>query len=170
MKEIMKQEEKKLISILSLLVVISIIILIITIALPRLKRTEKEVAKQQVDKMKENYATNATDFGDISANGDGSVTASLSSDGVLRISGKGNMKNYTGSSDVPWYSVRTTIKSVVIESGVTSIGSSAFYYCSSLTQIEIPSGVTSIGSDAFENCYRNAADCHKYAVYKRLVS
>ena len=36
--------------------------------------------------------------------------------------------------------------------GVTSIGSSAFYGCTSLTSIKIPSGVTSIGSSAFVRC------------------
>ena len=32
---------------------------------------------------------------------------------------------------------------------VTSIGNSAFYYCSSLTSVNIPEGVTSIGGSAF---------------------
>ena len=35
---------------------------------------------------------------------------------------------------------------------VTSIGSNAFYYCSSLTSITIPNSVTSIGEVAFYNC------------------
>ena len=35
---------------------------------------------------------------------------------------------------------------------VTSIGDSAFFYCSSLTSIEIPSSVTSIGDYAFSYC------------------
>ncbi len=35
---------------------------------------------------------------------------------------------------------------------VTSIGSWAFYYCSSLTSITIPNSVTSIGADAFSCC------------------
>jgi len=39
-----------------------------------------------------------------------------------------------------------------IPSGVTSIGSDAFYYCYGLTSITIPSGVTSIGWYAFSGC------------------
>ena len=35
---------------------------------------------------------------------------------------------------------------------VTSIGDSAFYYCTDVTSINIPSSVTSIGSLAFYNC------------------
>ena len=38
-----------------------------------------------------------------------------------------------------------TLTSIEIPSSVTSIGSSAFYNCSSLTSIVIPSSVTSIG-------------------------
>ena len=41
---------------------------------------------------------------------------------------------------------------VVIPGGVTSIGSSAFSKCSTVTSVTIPSGVTSIGSSAFHNC------------------
>ena len=44
------------------------------------------------------------------------------------------------------------MSSIVIPDGVTSIGSSAFYYCSSLSSIVIPDSVTSIGSSAFYNC------------------
>ena len=38
--------------------------------------------------------------------------------------------------------------------GLTSIGSNAFYNCSNLTSISIPNTVTSIGSVVFGNCYR----------------
>ena len=45
---------------------------------------------------------------------------------------------------------------------MTSIGSYAFYYCTSLTSVTIGSGVTSIGSDAFENC-SSLTDVYCYA-------
>ncbi len=41
---------------------------------------------------------------------------------------------------------------VVIADSVTSIGSYAFYYCTSLTSVTIPDSVTSIGGRAFYNC------------------
>ena len=44
------------------------------------------------------------------------------------------------------------LTSVEIPSSVTSIGTSAFYGCSGLTSVEIPSSVTSIGSYAFSGC------------------
>ena len=42
--------------------------------------------------------------------------------------------------------------SITIPNSVTSIGSSAFYYCTGLTSITIPNSVTSIGDRAFSSC------------------
>ena len=42
--------------------------------------------------------------------------------------------------------------SITIPNSVTSIGSSAFSYCSGLTSVSIPNSVTSIGSSAFYDC------------------
>lgn len=74
--------------------------------------------------------------------------------GVLTISGTGAMTNYSSSSSsrAPWYDYRSSIKSVVIEEGVTSIGNYAFNACSGLTSVTIPNSVTSIGSSAFYGC------------------
>lgn len=52
----------------------------------------------------------------------------------------------------PWYNNSSSIKSVVIKNGVTSIGDSAFSRCSNLTNITIPNSVTSIEEFAFSYC------------------
>ena len=72
------------------------------------------------------------------------------SNGVLTISGTGNMYNYDWG-DSPWYSNRN-IHTVIINDGVTSIGNFAFPFCYSLTSVTIPNSVTSIGSSAFSYC------------------
>ncbi len=46
----------------------------------------------------------------------------------------------------------SSLTSVTIPNSVTSIGYQAFYYCSSLTDITIPNSVTSIGDYAFRDC------------------
>ena len=45
-----------------------------------------------------------------------------------------------------------TLKEVIMENGVTSIGDGAFYYCSSLTDIVIPESITKINNEMFRNC------------------
>ena len=54
--------------------------------------------------------------------------------------------------DVPWFNDRSKINKVVIEYGVTSIGSRVFHLCLRLTSITIPNSVTSIRDYAFKNC------------------
>ena len=75
----------------------------------------------------------------------------LDSNGILVINGTGDMTNYS-YDPAPWDSQSSSIKSVVISDGVTSIGDWAFFNCSSLTSVTIPDSITSIGSWAFAGC------------------
>jgi hypothetical protein len=79
----------------------------------------------------------------------GTVTAWLYSNSTLTITGTGAMEDYGCGNCVPWDVTRASISEVIIENGVTSIGSYAFSYNIALTSIAIPSSVTAIGWGAF---------------------
>ena len=71
--------------------------------------------------------------------------------GAMVISGTGPMKNYKYWEN-PFLN-NEDIKTVTIESGVTSIGSYVFSHVKNMTSIVIPKSVTSIGKGAFFRCF-----------------
>ena len=72
-------------------------------------------------------------------------------DGTLTVSGTGEMTNYSSQFDTPW-ARNETITAIVVEDGVTSIGSNAFCSVYTAKSISIPEGITKIGNDAFSGC------------------
>ena len=76
----------------------------------------------------------------------------LTDEGVLTITGTGEMQDWHKSKPSPWHADKS-VKQVIIGDGVTTIGSSAFSDCDSLTSVTIPNSVTTIGSGAFEFCF-----------------
>ncbi|MDE6707824.1 MAG: leucine-rich repeat domain-containing protein [Oscillospiraceae bacterium] len=70
------------------------------------------------------------------------------STGTLTISGTGAMEDWYYTSP-GWYNLCETIKKVIIEDGVTTIGVGAFWECSALESIIIPDSVTRIESGTF---------------------
>ena len=72
-------------------------------------------------------------------------------DGTLTVSGTGEMTNYSSRFDTPW-ARNETITAIVVEDGVTSIGSNAFCSVYTAKSISIPEGITKIGNDAFSGC------------------
>ncbi len=70
---------------------------------------------------------------------------------TLTISGTGDMADFYSDS-APWNSIKSSITTVVIESGITRIGDYAFYEFTNLSNLSIASTVTTIGSNAFRNC------------------
>lgn len=105
-----------------------------------------------------------------------SVTWALK-DGTLTISGTGEMADYEGKSGIPWYKYANDITSIIVENGVTKIGSMAFQdcvnaaavsipasvkvigkysfaHCGALESVVVPEGVETLGDHAFDNCYK----------------
>lgn len=79
----------------------------------------------------------------------------LSGDGILTIGGTGALlsyDNFNATLPSPWYSQRTSVKTIVIQPGVTGIGFEAFYGCSNVVSVQIPDTVTHIDAFAFEQC------------------
>ena len=86
---------------------------------------------------------------------DSSVRWILTSDGTMTISGTGAMAIWE-AEEYPWLELRDQIRSVVIRTGVTTVGSYAFSSCNNLEMVEFPNTLTTIGEEAF--MYANLRD------------
>ena len=77
----------------------------------------------------------------------------LTDDGVMTFWGEGNMKNYGFGGVRPWQDHAGRITKVVIEEGVTAVGSGAFMDMTSLESVTLPQkGLNRIGEGAFYGC------------------
>lgn len=81
----------------------------------------------------------------------GGQTWTLDGNGTLTISGTGEMKERQ-ETDYPWDLQREAVKKLVIQDGVTNIGSYAFHDCHALAEVTIPQSVMKIASYAFDEC------------------
>ncbi len=92
-------------------------------------------------------------FYENSMNGECGDNAKWSfSDGTLNISGTGSISAYSTLTPAPWSEFADEISSVVIEEGITEIGSYAFYNMPSITSLSLPESLEKIGLTAFSNC------------------
>ena len=99
-----------------------------------------------------NYEIKKEEEWDISENGDGSVIAEWTlEDRTLRISGEGKMKEYAPGNE-KYEKYENLVKEIIIEDGVTNIGSYAFSDFINLESVTIPKSVTIIGWGAFDQC------------------
>lgn len=79
--------------------------------------------------------------------------------GILEIRGNGRMKDFDFDieyddcvTDIPWYSFRDAIRTVVVN-GAVNITDNAFRDCTSLESVSLPEqNLTTIGRNAFRNC------------------
>lgn len=80
------------------------------------------------------------------------LTWKLSLDtGILTISGEGNMMDGTKIA-MPWDGYADQISKVILEEGVTSIGSYAFDQIEGITAVTLPESLTTVGKYAFFGC------------------
>jgi hypothetical protein len=72
----------------------------------------------------------------------------------FEVTGNGAMENYDSVGNIKRDYERyiNEIKTVVIDDGITSIGSNAFYSCKSLESIQFPNTLNRIGDNAFRDC------------------
>lgn len=98
--------------------------------------------------------TNVVDAETVIASGKcgDNATWTLNDEGLVTVSGTGDMYNYSNMLDESPWRANYTINEVLIEEGITSIGRFSFYLCKGLNSISIPSTVASIGSRAFYSC------------------
>jgi len=86
------------------------------------------------------------------------VTATYEeSTNTLIIQGDGQMIDYSRDQKAPWNITgnpyqKTDIQSIIIEDGVTYIGSEAFSGCTDLYSVTFGKDIKSVGSGAFNNC------------------
>ena len=103
------------------------------------------------------------------------ISWTLDSNGLLTLSGSGEIPRCSMESDIPWFKYYEDITAAVVEDGITNIGyycfykcyqmesvsipdsvtaiePYAFYWCRSLTELVLPQNVKSIGMQAFYNC------------------
>ena len=73
-------------------------------------------------------------------------------DGILTISGTGEMYDYSSADPAPWSAKNSDICEITVGDGVTSIGDNAFHSCKELSMVTFMGGLTRIGSGAFAGC------------------
>lgn len=78
----------------------------------------------------------------------GALTWELTKDGLMTISGAGEMPY----GDIPWADYKDKMKTLVVEEGVTTIGVGAFEDCTALSSVTLPQTLSRILYNAFSNC------------------
>lgn len=83
---------------------------------------------------------------DISLNKDNSLLATSiksNTDYILKITGKGESRDFSRKENVPWYAISKKIKEVKLEEGITSLGNYLFYSLG-VSEIILPKTVNKI--------------------------
>ena len=129
--------------------------------------TEETFPQDEVSEIEENDAASVVKSGSCGPH----ATYSLTSDGVLTVSGSGKMDIYEKSTDRPWNSLTDKIKKIVIKGDIEEVGGfqnclyattldlseatnlkviySSGFYNNGFYSVYLPGTITNIGKDAF---------------------
>lgn len=72
--------------------------------------------------------------------------------GILTLSGTGATYNYNSSKNCPWFEYKDSITSIIVEEGITVLGSQLFRNSINLSSVQLPDSLKEIGSNAFIAC------------------
>jgi len=145
--------ERKLFIIIAIFFILSNCILITTYATEETEKAKNDETVTAQATVGTKYQIKDEETWDISKNGKKNVIAKWTlKDKTLRISGKGDMKDwdyYETEKKNDWHETQyqNIIEKVIIENGVTNIGYAAFEECINLKTIIIPESVVFIGSN-----------------------
>ncbi len=96
------------------------------------------------------YAFAAATVASGTCGADGSnVSWELDSDGVLTFSGEGATQDYSGPSLSPIYYYKDDVKKIVVNDGVTRLGTYVCFMFTEVTEVSLPESLVSIGENVF---------------------
>ena len=96
--------------------------------------------------------------------------------GVLTISGTGEMPEEDSQYSYPWSDLMDSVKEVVIEEGVTTVSSNAFYEFENIRKVTTKGNMDYIGDNAFYRCTSleevdlSVIDTFKYGAFNGCYS
>ena len=81
------------------------------------------------------------------------VTWTLDDQGTLTLDGTGATTTvYYAKTDQPWYNYESQITNVVVNEGITDLGSGIFLNMNNITSVSLPASLTDIADYAFQRC------------------
>ena len=120
------------------------------------EKPEEVVEKSTLELRDQETITNGNLIATGNCGKDGNnLTWTVYDDGVLEISGSGEMADYSQYS-TPWKHLRNQISEIIVCDGVTRIGDYAFYELESCTKLTAAESLTSVGNGAFTYCHINS--------------
>lgn len=88
--------------------------------------------------------------------------------------GDGAMYDFTGSNlgsqKPPWLDKKDKIKKVVIEEGVTTVGTYSFAFCANLTEVKLPSTLKSINGAGVTGGAASSSDAFSYGAFRECTA